>query len=139
MLTLESKFSEFIELCRKAGACADEGQAIPVMEAANKGDGMPTDGTCADGFKLYLDGKFPEAWASWVLEKVGKEMDDKCRQFFIDKIKDPMSALQTRISCDYLTTAEHTVLLSKYEGKLPTAEKEVSDGIVVLKTAKVAP
>ena len=61
MLTLESKFSEFIELCRKAGACADAGEAIPVMEYANKGNGMKADGTCADGFKLYLDDpKFPE-------------------------------------------------------------------------------
>jgi hypothetical protein len=140
MLTLDSKFSEFIDLCRKAGACADEGEAIPVMEAANKGEGMPAEGTCADGFKLYLEGKFPEGWASWVLNTVGKEMDDKCRQFFIDKIKEPMSSLQLRTSCDFLTTAEHNLLLSKYQGKLPVAEKEIRDGVVVLKAnAEVAP
>jgi len=140
MLTLESKFSEFIELCRKAGACADAGEAIPVMEYANKGNGMKADGTCVDGFKLYLESeKFPEPWASWVLNVVGKEMDDKCRQFFIDKIKEPMSSLQLRTSCDFLTNAEHAVLLSKYEGKLPVAEKEITDGVVVLQTAKVAP
>ena len=138
MLTLESKFSEFIELCRKAGACADEGEAIPVMEDANKGNGMTADGTCADGFALYRDGKeFPESWAEWVLEKVGKEMDEKCRAFFIAKIKNEMSALQVRAKCDFLTTAEHATLLSKYEGKLPTAEKEIRTGVVTLCSAKV--
>ena len=138
MLTLESKFSEFIELCRKAGACSDKGEAIPVMEYANKGNGMKADGTCADGFKLYLDDpKFPEGWAEWVLDKVGKELDEECRKFFIDKIKNEMVSLQIRKSCDFLTTAEHSVLLSKYEGKLPTAEKEIQTGAVVLKPAKV--
>ena len=138
MLTLKSKFSEFIELCRKAGACSDKRKAIPVMEYANKGNGMKADETCADGFKLYLDDpKFPEGWASWVLSVVGKEMDDKCRQFFIDKIKEPMPSLLLRTSCDFLTTAEHATLLSKYKGKLPVAEKEIADGVIVLKSAKV--
>jgi hypothetical protein len=52
MLTMESKFSEFIELCSKNGACSNEGEAIPVMEKANTGDGMTKEGTCADGFLL---------------------------------------------------------------------------------------
>jgi hypothetical protein len=139
MLTLDSKFAEFIALCVKNGACANTGEAIPVMEKADTGIGMPKGGTCAEGFTLYRDGKeFPESWASWVLEKVGKEMDEKCRQFFIDKIKNEMVSLQLRKSCNFLTTAEHTTLLSKYEGKLPTAEKEIQTGAVVLKPAKVA-
>ena len=141
MLTLKSKFSEFIELCRKAGACADAGEAIPVMEYANKGNGMKADGTCAEGFKLYLDDpKFPEGWAEWVLDKVGKELDEKCRKFFIDKIKDEMTACQIYIKlAPILTTAEDTLLTAKYEGKLPTAEKELRDGIVTRATAEVKP
>lgn len=139
MLTLKSKFADFISLCVKNGACANTGEAIPVMEKANTGIGMKADGTCAEGFALYRDGKeFPEGWAKWVLEKVGKEMDEKCRAFFIAKIKNEMSALQLRRKCDFMTADEHTVLLAKYEGKLPTAEKEITDGVVVLKTAKVA-
>jgi hypothetical protein len=138
MLTLESKFAEFIALCVKNGACSDKGEAIPVMEKADTGVGMPKGGTCAEGFALYRDGKeFPESWAEWVLEKVGKEMDEKCRAFFIAKIKNEMSALQVRAKCDFLTTAEHATLLSKYKGKLPTAEKEIRTGVVTLCSAKV--
>ena len=68
MLTLDSKFADFIALCVKNGACSDKGEAVPVMEKANTGVGMKADGTCAEGFALYRDGKkFPESWASWVL------------------------------------------------------------------------
>lgn len=139
MLTLDSKFADFISLCVKNGACANAGEAIPVMEKADTGIGMPKGGTCAEGFALYRDGKeFPESWAEWVLAKVGKEMDEKCRAFFIAKIKNEMTALQLRSTCDFMTADEHTVLLSKYEGKLPTAEKEIQTRAVVLKPAKVA-
>lgn len=129
MLTLESKFSEFIELCRKAGACADAGEAIPVMEAANKGEGMPADGTCADGFKLYLESeKFPESWASWVLNVVGKEMDDKCRQFFIGKITSPKIALTLMQISKIFTEEEITLLKAVYIGKLTSTDiKEPMD------------
>ena len=140
MLTLKSPFKDFIELCRKAGACSDKGEAIPVMEYANKGNGMTADGTCAEGFKLYLDGKFPEGWAEWVLNNVGKDMDDKCRKFFIDKIKNEMTACQVYIKCaPILTAKEDTMLKAVYKGKLPTAEKELRDGIVTRVTAEVAP
>lgn len=141
MLTLKSKFSEFIELCRKAGACADKGEAIPVMEDANKGNGMTADGTCEEGFKLYLsDPKFPEGWAEWVLNTVGKDLDEDCRKYFIDKIKNEMTACQVYIKCaPILTTAEDTLLTAKFDGKLLTAEKELTDGVITRATAEVAP
>ena len=138
MLTLDSKFAEFIALCVKNGACANTGEAIPVMEKADTGVGMPKGGTCAEGFALYRDGKeFPESWAEWVLEKVGKEMDEKCRAFFIAKLKEPMSCLQLLTRCDFFTENEVVLLKGKYTGKLPTAEKEISDGKVILTADRV--
>jgi hypothetical protein len=138
MLTLDSKFADFIALCAKNGACSAKGEAIPVMEEADKGVGMPSGGTCAKGFTLYRDGeKFPESWAYWVIEKVGKELDEKCRRYFIDKITDPMGALQLLTRCDFLSEAEHTLLKAKYERKLPTAEKEIRTGAITLCSAKV--
>ena len=126
MLTLKSPFKDFIELCRKAGACSDKGEAIPVMEYANKGNGMKADGTCVDGFKLYLDDpKFPEGWAEWVLEKVGKEMDDKCRAFFIAKLKDPITCLKLVYRCPFLSEAEKLLLRAKYEGQSADIAKAV--------------
>jgi hypothetical protein len=118
MLTLDSKFSEFIALCVKNGACSDKGEAVPVMEEADKGVGMPVAGTCAEGFALYRDGKeFPESWSPWVLEKVGKEMDEKCRAFFIAKLKDPMVCLKLAYKCPFLSVAEVALLRAKYEGQ----------------------
>lgn len=138
MLTLKSKFAEFIALCVKNGACANTGEAIPVMEKADTGVGMPKGGTCAEGFALYRDGKeFPESWAEWVLEKVGKEMDEKCRAFFIAKLKEPMSCLQLLTRCDFFTENEVALLKQKYAGKLPTAEKEITDGKVILTADRV--
>jgi len=135
MLTLESKFSDFIELCISKGACSQEGGAVPWMQAVAK-TGVTTFG---DALLVYAkDEKIPEGWNSWVLEKLGKDLDDKCRQFFIDKIKTEMSALQLRISCDCFTATEHATLLSKYEGKLPTAEKEIIEGKVTLMSATAA-
>jgi len=118
MLTLESKFAEFIALCVKNGACANTGEAIPVMEKADTGVGMPKGGTCAEGFALYRDGKeFPESWSPWVLEKVGKELDEKCRAFFIAKLKDPITCLKLVYRCPFLSEAEVLLLKSKYEGQ----------------------
>ena len=75
-----------------------------------------------------------------MLEKVGKELDEECRKFFIDKIKDEMTACQIYIKlAPILTTAEDTLLTAKYKGKLPTAEKELRDGVVTRATAEVAP
>jgi hypothetical protein len=126
MLTLESKFAEFISLCVKNGACSDKGEAVPVMEEADKGVGMPVAGSCAEGFALYRDNeKFPSAWASWVLDKVGKEMDEKCRAFFISKLKDPMVCLKLAYKCPFLSVEEIGLLRAKYEGQGEDVAKAV--------------
>jgi hypothetical protein len=52
-----------------------------------------------------------------VLEKVGKEMDEKCRAFFIAKLKDPMVCLKLAFRCPFLSEAEVLLLKSKYEGQ----------------------
>ena len=128
MLTPKDLFIDFIKICVNAGACADEGQAVPVMEDANKGNGMPIDGTCADGLSLYLkDEKFPEEWALWVLGKVGKELDTECRKYFIDKITDPINAMKVMAACKDLTEKEIVALKLIYENKI-TSEKT---GVVV--------
>ena len=136
MLTLESKFAEFIALCVKNGACSDKAEGVFAMKEAVQGFGMPKDGTCKDGFELHLnDSRFPERWSSWVLDHVGKEMDEKCRKYFIDKISNPVDVLQLLIRRDFFTESEVALLKQKYSGKLPTAEKEIRDGIVSLKAA----
>lgn len=134
MLTETSKFTDFISLCISNGACsAAPDDAIPSMQDAARAK-LKRKATCAEGFTLYRDGtQYAEAWAPWVLHKIGNQLDVNCRRYFIDKITIPMTALQLRVMCDFFTATEHTLLLAKYEGQLPTAEKEILDGVIILK------
>jgi len=56
------------------------------------------------------------------------------------EIKDPMEAARLYIDCaPVLTETESLSLKAIFEGKLPTVEKELRDGIVTRATAEVAP
>lgn len=135
MLTLESKFSDYVKALRNGGACEEVVSIHDEMLIKNPSLMV------SDVYKTFCeDPKFNEGWACWALQLIGKEMDVSFRSSIIkDLIHDPMVCLQLLTKLDFLTEAEHTLLKSKYTGKLPTAEKEITDGKVVLKTAKVAP
>jgi len=135
MLTLESKFSDYVEALRKAGACAE---VVAIHDEMLKKNPALTVG---DVYKAFSeDPKFEEGWAYWVLELMGKELDVKVREIAIAKIKNEMTAFQLDLKCsNFLTTAEKATVIAKYEGKLPTAEKELRDGIVTRATAEVKP
>ena len=132
MLTLESKFSEYVEALRNGGACKEVVSIHDAMLAKNPKL------TVGDVYKTFCeDPKFNEGWACWALQLIGKEMDVSFRSSIIkDLIKDPMQSLQMLMKCDFLTEKEHMLLKNKYVGKLPTAEKEIADCKVVLKKAK---
>ena len=56
------------------------------------------------------------------------------------EIKDPMEAARLYIDCaPVLTETESLSLKAIFEGKLPTVEKELRDGIVTRATAEVKP
>ena len=135
MLTLESKFSEFMDICIKAGACPEAVEWMKKQLALNKGM------TFGDAMKNFVsDSKAEEGWASWNIEKLGKELGSDAIDGFISKIKNEMSACQVYIKCaPVLTTTQDTTLKAVYEGKLPTAEKELRDGVITRTTAEVAP
>lgn len=58
------------------------------------------------------------------------DFDQELRTFFIGLIKDPMDAFQHYIHDKDLTKEDDIELKKIFEGKLPTAEKELKDGIV---------
>lgn len=135
MLTLESKFSDYVEALRKAGACE------PVVAIHDEMLKKNPDLTVGDVYRTFSeDPKFEEGWAYWVLELMGKELDVKVREIAIAKIKNEMTAFKLDLKCsNFLTTAEKATVIAKYEGKLPTAEKELRDGVVTRATAEVKP
>jgi len=55
---------------------------------------------------------------------------DAERLGLLNKITDPMEAFQLYIKCENITDAEGAILESKFTGLLPTAEKELQDGVV---------
>jgi hypothetical protein len=136
MLTLESKFSDYVDALKTGGACEEVVSIHEEMLAKNPKL------TVGDVYRTFCeDPKLNEGWPSWALQLIGKEMDVSFRTSIIkDLLHNPMLCLQLLTKCDFLTEAEHILLKAKYAGKLPTAEKEIRDGVVVLKaSAKVAP
>lgn len=130
MITLKTPLKEFIELCEQKGACSD---AVPWMKSQLKNDPSVS---VAKSVSIYLaDKNLSETWAVWLLKNF-KDLDVNIQNMYIKKIRTPMFALQLLLDCDFLTDEQDAVLKAKYEGKLPTAEKEIKSSIII--TAKQA-
>ena len=81
------------------------------------------------------DSDHNSAWTVWALKKIGEKYSQADRLHELAKIQDPMTAFQLYITLPWLTDKDDELLLSKFQGKLPTAEAELAQGIV--KRAKV--
>ena len=51
---------------------------------------------------------------------------------FINKIVNTMEAFQLYVNLQQATESEEALLKSKFEGKLPTAERELEEGKIVI-------
>ena len=71
-----------------------------------------------------------QRWADWNLSVLGGETATEVRKVLIAKITDPMIAFRLYLKADWLTDEEDRLLGEKFKGKLPTAEKELKDGMV---------
>jgi hypothetical protein len=126
MLTLESKFADYFALI-KGVACED---------AVNPQSKIASDKTIGDVFAGYRDDPhFNDEWGAWCLNTVGKELDEKIRLMIVNKVTKPETAKYLLVECPHLTEDEIGILKKKIEGKLPTVEKEIRDGIVSLKAS----
>ena len=72
-----------------------------------------------------------DGWAYWIMLNMGQYFEANVRLEFIKKIKTEMRAFQLYINREDLTNEEDELLKSIFEGKLPTAEKELTEGIVL--------
>jgi hypothetical protein len=126
MLTLDSKFSDYFTLI-KGIACED---------AVAPQSKIKPDLTIGEVFAGYRDDPhFNDEWGAWCLDTVGKELDEKIRLMIVNKVTKPETAKFLLVECSHLTENEIGILKKKIEGKLPTVEKEIRDGIVSLKAA----
>jgi hypothetical protein len=173
MLTLESKFSDYIKVLTGAGACES------VMEFHNAMIKKNPFLTVGDAYKIFFDdSSFKETWVEWALKLVGKELDTEIRKIAINKIQSPVTAKKLLSNCDFFTTEEKSLLSTlaesqteiqklvdsitepmeaarllidfphltdtqeltlkaKFEGRLPTVEKELLTGTVVTAKSQV--
>jgi hypothetical protein len=139
MLTLESKFAEYMKLIT-----AIEGVTKPCEDATKPQSELLAknrDLTIGDVFSVYRDDPdFDEGWGVWCLKTMGKQLGSDIRLMIINKLKTPMTCLQLltpEAGCDFFTEDEVALLKGKYTGKLPTAEKEILDGRVILTADRV--
>jgi hypothetical protein len=93
--------------------------------------------TIGEVFSGYRDDPgFNDEWGAWCLNTVGKELDEKIRLMIVNKVTKPETAKYLLTDCSHLTENEVGILKKKCEGKLPTFEKEIRDGIISIAVVK---
>jgi len=122
LLNLNSKTKHFRKACKGVGACQDAVDWMTQIE-----DDAPLEILIA---KYTKDQKITEGWSLWLINFLGTVLDREVRKRFLNAISNPMMAFDTYLKGEHLTEEEDTLLKSKFEGKLPTAEKELKDGKV---------
>ncbi len=123
MLTLKSKFADYIGVLKAAGACEE------VMSFHDKMLAEKPDLTVGDVYKVfYADPKFEDGWCAWALKLIGKELGEDVRAIIIEKIKDPMTCLRLAYKCPFLSAAEIALLKAKYEGQ----GEEIAKAVICL-------
>ncbi len=71
------------------------------------------------------------AWGHWVMDQMGDQLEPSLHRYFLEPVKNPMSAFQLYIRGRNLTEEDSVRLEARFKGKLPTAEEELASGKVV--------
>ena len=123
MLTLKSKFADYIGILKAAGACEE------VMSFHDKMLAEKPDLTVGDVYAVFkADPKFEDGWCAWAMQLIGKDLGEDVRAIIIEKIKDPMTCLRLAYKCPFLSAAEIALLKAKYEGQ----GKDVARAVICL-------
>lgn len=123
MLTLESKFADYIGILKAAGACEE------VMSFHDKMLAENPKLTVGDVYKVFqADTTFQDAWCAWAMQLIGKDLGDDVRAIIIEKIKDPMTCLRLAYKCPFLSEDEVLLLKAKYEGQ----GEEIAKAVICL-------
>lgn len=126
MYTRKTKYSVFIEELKRTDRC---GEVILWSENINNTKPNLTFGEAVDTLELVKNQDF----AMGCLMLYETQMDTGLKKSLISKITDPMTAFQLYIRLLTLTDEEDQMLIDIFKGKLPNAEAELKEGIVVRK------
>ena len=120
--TSATKASDFAKVLTKLNACSEAMNRLYEDYPAQQ---------LSIATLLNVCSTFPDqSWAIWVLKIFGQDMSTDLRQVLISKVTDSMMAFRLYLDFPWLTDEEDILLETKFKGKLPTAEKELADGIV---------
>ena len=126
IFTLQTPFSEYVLAVKAKNACKEAVDWCEKVSSENK------DLTINGALDLYInDTSLGDGWAYWNLTSFESEFDINIKKMFLSKVKEPMIAFQLFKVLKETTKSEETILRNKFRGKLPTAEKELRDGILI--------
>ena len=126
ILTRKSPFQDYVDRMKELNGCES---AQDWCRDVDEKSAQCTFGQAMDEF--LQDSSASSAWAAWNIIKLGDKFDVEIRKSFLEKVEDPMMAFQLYIRLASLTDQEDEILKSSFEGKLPVAEKELQDEIVI--------
>jgi len=111
---------DYINLLKDIPKCA------PAVAWLKKYKGQPIDVLLS----ATTDSDHNSSWTIWALKKIGDKYSQEDRLHEMAKITDAATAFHLYITLPWLTDKDDELLLSKFQGKLPTAEDELAKGIV---------
>jgi len=125
MFNISSSWAEFVVALEEINAC-EESLSWCKLERHE-------DISLEEGILDYLtDEEATQNWADWILRNHYDWFDNDIRILWFQKINDPMIAFRLYIDAEALTIEEEESLKSIFEGKLPTAEKELEEGKIII-------
>jgi hypothetical protein len=89
--------------------------------------------TMSDLFDAFRDlpPRVKHSWASWNFRVGGEYFGSNVRKRFLRALDDPMTCLKVYLKVPWLTDSEDAILEACFTGKLPRAERELAEGVVV--------
>jgi len=111
---------DYIKLLEGKGICAE------AMTWLEKYKGQPVDVLLT----ATTDPDHNPMWTVYTFKAIGQKYSQKDRLQVLNQIEDAMTAFHLYVTLPWLTNQDDKLLLSKFEGKLPTAEAELAQGIV---------
>ena len=125
MLTLDNKYSEFINLVIGKNACTRAVDMIQEVDKSQEGGEILGDGLSKSmAVDLKEQGeKVVNDTSLWCLKTVGKELDVKVRAILLNGITLPATAIKTKFECNYLTVDEYSYLEKIYKDRMDDVNK----------------
>jgi hypothetical protein len=115
---------DYIKLIEALPICTEEGNRALAWLRKYKGSSVDVLLTAT------TDPDHNPMWTVFAFKAIGQKYSQKDRLQVLNQIEDAMTAFTLYTEIKWLTDQDDELLLSKFKGKLPTAEAELAQGII---------